>query len=64
MEIDVIHYDTGEGYLLKMGGRHTICLCGMWFQDSCQENKDKHTIKKEDVTCPNCLKKLNNGKSC
>lgn len=57
----VIHYDTGDGHIMPISGRHTICLCGQWFQDNYDADKDRYTSEKEKVTCKNCLKKLNKG---
>ena len=61
MSKKVIHYDTCQFHVMPISGRHIICLCGKWFQGNYGQDKDRYTTEKENVTCKNCLNKLNKG---
>lgn len=54
----VIHYNTGEFYVMPVSGKHYRMLCGKTFQDNHKPDAKRHTMMKNMVTCKNCLKKL------
>ena len=56
-EMKIIHKDTGSSYMASISGRHTVCLCGKWFQDNYIPDKDRHTKNWKKVTCKKCLNK-------
>lgn len=53
----VIHFDSGKSFNGPISGRHTIALCGQHGQDKCE--KSFFVKIKTEVTCKNCLNKLN-----
>lgn len=57
-----VHHDSGRSINMPISGRHSICSCGISFQD--RNERDAHRYKKniEAVTCKNCLRIYHNKK--
>lgn len=51
----VVHFDEGESFFAPASGRHTVCACGEFMQDSYAPNKKRKTRNKKRVTCKRCL---------
>lgn len=53
----IIHFDTGDGFVGQVSGRHSVCACGRSFQDNYEPDRGRLSEQWEFVTCKNCLKK-------